>query len=188
MTPHENRIAKELFKTYKISLVNYCIRKHKCPRDISEEFVAETFHRLTVNIDQVAYSAPAEQRSWLFSTLTNVISEYRRELKYISKDGIESVKEPLYGKDDCGQILEDVTYDKLINDIKSRLSDKEKVHFEKFMCGEYSYKELADSDGINYNTFKSQMLRISPKVRKIALEILEEHELSLNNLVDANSE
>ena len=91
MTQHEDHIAKELFKIYKISLVNYCIRKFKSSKEDSEEFVSETFLRLTEKIEQVAYSSPAEQRSWLFSTLTHIVSEHYRKNKYISKKGFESL-------------------------------------------------------------------------------------------------
>lgn len=188
MTQHEDHIAKELFKIYKISLVNYCIRKYKSSREDSEEFVSETFLRLTEKIEQVAYRSPAEQRSWLFSTLTHIVSEHYRKNKYISKKGFESYEAFIHDndKDEYEQILEDDTYDKLISDIKSKLKDKEKLYFEKFIQGEYNYKEIAKSENINYNTFKSTMLRLSPKIRKIALQVLKEHELLTSNLDDSN--
>lgn len=187
MTEHENNVAQELFKKYKKPLVNYCIRKYNRSEADSEEFVSEVFFRLSRSISHVADRHPAEQHAWLFSTLSYVIAEDIKKNKHIAKGEANVIEFHIQNKNEYERIIEILTYEKIINEIKNRLKDNDKYYFEKFIQKEYTYKEISETDGINYNTFKSQMRRLTPCIRKIALEVINEHKIEISRYENSKS-
>lgn len=175
MTQHEQEVATALFQTYERTLFNYCIRKHQYSDADSKEFVDETFCRLLKNITKIADRTPAEQRSWLYKTLENVILEHKRKYEMIDTDKSDEIENYSSPKDEINEIMEDETFNIIIDEVKTSFKDDEKMFVEKFIQGEFNYKEIAKSEGINYNTFKSQMLRLLPQIQKITLKVCKKH-------------
>lgn len=179
MESNGNEVIDILFKMYHDTLINYCRRKGYSEYD-AKEFVDETFLRLIKNIDKVKDRHLKEQRSWLYSTVENVISEHIYKNRYMNKNGLDTFENTLPDHDNYSNIIDKDTYAKIIKDIYSRLEDDDIEFLDNYTQGRISYAQIAAAENKNYNTVKSQVYRKIVSIRKIAEDVLKKQNIEVS--------
>ena len=180
MESNGNEVIDILFKMYHDTLINYCRRKGYSEHD-AQEFVDETFLRLVKNIDKVKDRYLKEQRSWLYSTVDNVISEHIYKNRYMDKNSLDTLENTLPDSDTYDNIIDKDTYAEIIKDIYSKLKDEDIEFLDDYTQGRISYSQIEADENKNYNTVKSQIYRKIISIRKIAKTVLKEHNIEISS-------
>lgn len=185
MATKENDITYELFEIYHDSLISHCLLKG-CTEHDAEEFVSETFLRLVKNIDKVKDRHLKEQRSWLYSTVENVIFEHKYKNRHMDKINTTVPEDLSINEEAFDKIIDKSAYTKMMDDVYIRLSDEDKVFLDDYVQGKISCSEIAKAENKNYNTVKSQIRRRLEPIKNILKIVMKEHGIEVADLADKN--
>ena len=165
-------VYDELFQTYHVFLISFCVTQG-IRAENAEDIASEAFTRALAKSDQFLKLEPKQQKSWLFSAVTNIIKENNAKPEAIPFSEIENIDNYIADHDDLEQLQSEETYQQYVQQVSDELSnDKERELFKLIIDEKLDYDTLSRKYALSSGTARVMVSRFRKKLREIVNNIL----------------
>ena len=165
-------IYAELFQAYHVFLISFCITQGILEEN-AEDIVSEAFTRALAKSEQFLKLEPKQQKSWLFSAVTNIIKENNAKVEPIPFSEIDNIENHITNHDDLEQFQSEEVYQQYVKQVSDELStDKERDLFTLIVEEKISYDTLSQKYDLSPGTARVMISRFRKKLREIVNNIL----------------
>ena len=165
-------VYTELFQAYHVYLIRFCITQG-IRAENAEDIVSEPFSRALIKSDQFLKLAPKQQKSWLFSAVTNIIKENKSKPIAIPFSEIDNIENYLADHDELEQFQSEEEYQQYLRQVTDELStEKERELFRLMIDEKLDYDTLSKKYAISPGTARVMISRFRKKLRMIVNKVL----------------
>ena len=165
-------VYTELFQAYHVYLISFCITQG-IRAENADDIVSEAFSRALIKSDQFLRLEPKQQKSWLFSAVTNIIKENNAKPEAIPFSEIENIENYLADQDNLEQFQAEEEYQQYVKQVSDELStDQERELFKLMIDEKLDYNTLSQQYALSSGTVRVMVSRFRKKLHEIVNNIL----------------
>jgi RNA polymerase sigma factor (sigma-70 family) len=161
----------EAYQAYFNTIRRYVVSRLHCDTSLAEEACSDVFFLLQSKWDELSSHQPRLILTWLYRTANYVMCDYRRKTaRYSTQEWEIALKEYAANEDDVQRVQEQYDYELLLQKIKHRLKEKDRLLFEAIYIEKLPTETLAQQLHISTAAVYLRKARLDRKLRLILRE------------------